>query len=359
MPGDASVQVEYRYEVVDNDGHPLAQLPLACDQFNDVLSGIGNLTATLPLTHSKALRALIDPPGRELVVSRNDNVVWNGPITLVRRSSRSQTAEVSANQLTWYLHKTRLTQDYTATSADTFDIVRDLIDIATGEAGGQRFAFGVSAGASGVTIDVDYKAEDLYSIGEILDDLAADPTDGFDYRLDVSGTSARDVARQLTLGSPSLGSTVVKHKLETGNGLYELVETLDLGPAGNQVHLRPGTGSVLTLTNAGSLAAGHPSLHAVLQRPDLPETSPLVPRLAQEFRRRAQPPVRAFEASYAPRAAVPYGWCQPGDLIGLYDEHLQIDATRRVERVSTVPPTAGRPELVSLSMGLPLDELGS
>lgn len=359
MPGDASVAVDYRYEIVDNDGTPLQDIPLTCTGFEDVLSNYGQLDGTLPLTHPKASRGVVDPPGREIVVTRNGVVAWNGPITYLRRSKREQLTTIRAQQLTWYLYNATLDEDYTATSTDLFDIVRDLIDIATGKTNGSRFAFTVSSGSAGATATVDYKAAYRYRIGKLIQDLANDPSNGFDFRLDVAGSGAGDITRQITLGAPAIGTTVVAYKLEPGNGTDDLIEELDIERGGNVVHVLPGFGPTLTRTNTGSLGAGDPSIEYVLNRPDLDSAKAPAPGVADELRRKAQPPVRAFTASYVPRAGVPYNWCDLGDLVGLQDADLQIDATRRVLSRKTVPPREKVQEHVDLALSLPLDDLGT
>lgn len=359
MPGSAAVAVDYVYEVVENDGTPLDPLPLNCSDFADVLTGTGQLNATIARSHAKANRVLINPLGRELVVSRNGAVCWNGPITWVQRSRRAQVTTIRAHQLQWYLYNARLETDYTATSTDLFTIVRDLITIALGKTGGARFAFSVTAGAAGVTKTVDYLGAERQSIGQIIEDLATDPVDGFDFRLTLTGTCAADITRTFELGAPSLGTAIVSRKLQPGGGLYDLIEEADIERAGNRVHLLPGIGPTLTLTNSGSLGAGDPSIETVLNRPDLDGDSDIAAGVVAELRRLAQPPVRLYKATYLPRADLPYDWCAPGDTVQLADPDVDIDDTRRVGSILTRPPRTGQGEQVDLALNLPLDELGT
>lgn len=359
MTGDAAVAAEYVYEIVDNDGDPLARLPLSVSSFSDVLSQVGDLNATIPRSHPLANRGYIDPPGREIVVSRNGQVVWNGPITYLRRSRAEQNVTIRAQQLTWYLYNATLDEDYTATGADLFDIVRDLINVALGKTNGDRFAFTVTAGAAGVTKTVDFQAAWRYRIGQLIQDLASDPVDGFDFRLKVDGTCAADLTRTLELGSPSLGTLIDGRKLQPGGGLQDLVEELNLDQSGNVVHLLPGTGDTLTAVNTGSLTAGDPSIEYVLNRPDLDSAKAPAPGVLDELRRTAQPPVPLYTASYIPRADLPYGWCAPADTVLFADDSIGLDSTGRLTKITTTPAAPGQGELVSLAIGLPLDELGT
>jgi hypothetical protein len=360
VPGDAAVAADYVYEIVDNTGAPLGgQFPLAVSPFTDVLSQVGRLDATIPRTHPLADRGYLDPPGREIVVSRNGQVVWNGPITYLRRSRRENTVTLVAQQLTWYLYNATLETDYSATDADLFDIVRDLVAIATGKTNGSRFAFSVSSGSAGVTKTVDYKGDYRYRIGQLIEDLASDPTGGFDFRLVVDGTGARDLTRVLQLGAPSLGTVVQGWKLQPGGGLQDLVEELNLDQSGNRVHVLPGIGATLSADNTGSLGAGDPMIEYVLNRPDLDSAKAPSAGVLAELRRTAQPPVPLYTAAYIPRADLPYGWCAPGDTVAFADPDTGLDTTGRVARIKTVPASATQDELVTLTIGQPITDLGT
>lgn len=360
MPGDAAVAADYVYEVVNNDGDPIGgQFPLTVPDFSRILSGCGTLNATIPRGHELAARGYLDPPGREIVVSRNGQVVWNGPITYLRRSRAEQVVTLRARELTWYFYNATLEEDYTATDADLFAIVRDLIDLCLAKTNGDRFAFTVTAGSAGVTTTVDYKGAYRYRVGQLLEDLAADPENGFDFRLTVDGTCARDLTRVLELGAPSLGSEILGRKMQPGGGLHDLVEELDLDQSGNRVHLLPDLGDTLTAVDTGSLSAGQPSIEYVLSRPDLDSAKPLATGVLNELRRIAQPPTALYSAAYMPRADLPFGWCDLGDTVLFADPDNGLDTTGRISTITPNPASSVQRELVNVGIALPLSELGT
>lgn len=364
---------------------PLAELPLQGLTFDRILSGCGSLSGTLSIWHPAATETILGltaaNPDRELTVWRkgDDGVevpIWNGPITNIQGTMSGGVYTITAREASWYLQKRVLEEDkvYT-TSDDVFDVVRDLVDyMKTKTASGDDDmtlgddivaalpGFSVSAGAAGATLaeDVSFAGTARHTISECFEFIAADPETGFDYRMDYStGSTRQSVHRTLTLGYPGLGTTLTTELTE--HILYDFGRESDWDRAGSRVHV-VGSGYTKTLQGAGAVANGNLLLEVV---DDYSDTSNhgLINHRARDLRRLAQIPVRILTASYVPGSALPFGFCDLGDVVPFEIQSppgMTITGnTRRVVQIAVRPPEGDAPELVDLMFNQPLDELGT
>lgn len=355
---------DYHNVLVDaSTGNNLAELPLTGVSFSRLLTGIGTLSATMPLDHPAA--AEVNFLGdREITVYRDDIAVWNGPITTIDPDLAGRTLSLTAREPTWYFAKRVLEIDKHY-NADIFHIVRKLIEYITtktdttlGDINADLPRLTVSSGLSGYTKYLPVVGLARRTVQEALDFMVDDPDSGLEYRTDYRTSSTRTSChRTLMLGAP-LGSTLTTELTE--NILYGYGRTLDWEEAATRVHVR-GAGLVATKTNSGEVAAGTLLLERVFDRGDTSDSDTLN-NIAREYRRRTQPPVKTMTATYIPDLALPYGFCDPGDTVPFgitTPDMLSVTANnRRVVEETTTPESDGTPELVALGMNLPLSDLG-
>lgn len=342
----------YRFLIVDATpggsgvGNPLCEVPFTNVSFSTLLSGVGSFTGTLPLEHDKSTPSNLKPGNREVTVVRDDVVVWNGPITSLTASLESRQITITAREAHWYLSKRTVEVNKAYAAVDLFDIVRDLITVATAKTGGSLYRFSASAGLSGVTKTWSFSGYGRRNVGQTIADLASED---FDFRLIYTGSTRQQVTRVLQLGAPTLGSTITNYKLEPRNGLSDLTLTEDLDPASNRTHVLGKGGLVHTTANTASTTAGLVLLEHVESRTDIAPVT-IIRNIAFDQSRRRKPPVATFVASYKPTTRLPYGWCAVGDTISIKvpTGYFAVNATRRVTEIETRPDTS-EGELVSFT----------
>lgn len=165
-------QVTYRYITADMaTGVPFAELPLKCQNFSQLLSGTGSLTATLALGDVPAhvdWHAATLERHTTINVLRDEDVVWAGPIMKNRPTNNGRTAEITAETWEGYLARRRIKTTAAFVSVDVFDIVRSLLtSIQTVIGGNVRMA--VTAGTTaGYTQTVTY---DQNARPKLLDEI--------------------------------------------------------------------------------------------------------------------------------------------------------------------------------------------
>lgn len=366
----------YRTIVVDaSTGKNVADIPMIVNSFSRALSGVGELTGTLPLGYVSATPSVLGGSlgaDREITVLRDDVPVWNGPITGLDRSPTAGVATVTAREASWHLSK-RVIEDDQHWNADIFYIIRKMLNIvttktATGSDGATAGAsinaalprFNVTSGNAGQTMDVAISGDARRNVLDVINAMKDAPSVAFDYRMDYStGSTRANTQRTLTLGSPSLGTTktepLVARLLSDGYSVNS-----DRERAATRVHI-VGSGTTVTRQDTGAVTAGEILTEAVFDKSETSDTTALT-NFAEEVRRLSIPPVEVYAASYVPSNALPYGWCDLGDKVSLRVDApalLAVSDTRRVVQIDVTPPQGGSPELVSLSFNLPLDDLGT
>jgi hypothetical protein len=378
------VTAEYRYLLVDaSTGSNIGELPLTVSSYTYQLNGVGQLTATIPRDHPMAQDTfwalyLSTNSDREITILRDDSPVWNGPSTILGASLQDRTQmQVAGREASWYMQKRTLEEDKNYLGWDLFDIARDLgaymvSKVSTagdGMTAGSninaalpRWAVAPASGLSGFILPSanvpSYYGSSRHLIADIADGLVADPSSGLDYRMEYTDSSSWvRCTRTLTFGAP-LG--VTRTQKLTEHILYDFAKTEDRERAANRVHTLSGTAPYV-LQNTGSTANGDLLIESVFDESGVTDAA-TVHAFTRDARRRAQPPVAVYSATFVPDAALPWGWCMVGDIVNLAVEGTTIlhsEGTVRVTAIEVVPPQGGNPELVTLTLGVPLDALGA
>lgn len=382
----AAYRPDYRCMLVDaSTGDNIDEVPLTISSYTYGLnSNPGQCVATLPLDDPTNVEEYWQGD-RELTILRDDDPVWNGPLTQMPKSSkRGGVLNLVFREPSWYFIYKRVLEgvgsiDWTA--VDIFDIFRDLFDDATTKTatGDDGMTVGadiiadlprcsVAAGLAGITRSLSFSRTAGLKIGTCWDVLVNDADgNGLDYRVDYStGSTRQSCHRTFVLGAPSLG---VLHDLEiTEDMLYDYSRALDYERAANRPHVRGGGGYWKVLQNSGQVTGGRILLEDVFDYTD--ESDPdAVDAYTREVRRVYQPPIHDRSFTFVPGdpndagATLPWGWISLGDVTPLNIQGpgaLQITGQqRRAIGITVTPPgPTGANELVEVQTNLVIDELG-
>ena len=179
-------------------GTVLDELPLV-GTITDRLKAPSTLAASIPLRHPKATAALLDTETVDIVATRDDIVVFAGPLLDVNLSDGADRLSLTCEDR-WALVRRRLVRsrlgmtnatgatgtDVVFTGVDQFDIVADLIAHMQAISGGDLDITVTWAAPSGQTRDRTWTATDPLWVGELVENLA-NVDGGFDWRLEVTG----------------------------------------------------------------------------------------------------------------------------------------------------------------------------
>ncbi len=362
----------YRFLVYSSStGLPLGEVPLTNVSFSDVLNGYGVLTGTLPLSNAQA--ALISVGKTDIGVLRNETLCpFYGPVVSVEADLESKRLTVTA-YTTWWIFTKRVFEASRQYNRDLFSAARDVIDLShTKSPNADVTAYApipnwsvATLGSAGVTIRYNVADSDKRSAADIIDDLSADPTNGFDYRVDFTvNAGVPTINKSFRMAKPFLGVDATARPLEPGNGLINLNCREEIEEAANRVHiLGAGTGStsLRSRVNAiSSLSAGYLLIEEVINRNDIRVQSSLNQQ-ANEARRYLYPPIRRYTATYRPTAALPYAFCDLGDKVKINvttGYFANVPTTRRVIGIKTMVDDQ-REETVELTFANPSDTVTS
>lgn len=365
----------YRCVVGDSSaGTNLTELPLEGLTFSRQLSGCGQLSGSLDIWHASAtetnLGANTNASDREITVFRDDVPVWNGPITGLDASVSSGAVAVTAREASWHLGKRTLEVNKNYDATDVFDAVRDLYtNMTTKTDGGSiiaalpRFAISPASADAGANISDSspptFYGSARHTILECLEALAADPTVGFEWRMDYkTGSTWQSVQRTLTLGYPNLGSTLTTQLTEAV--LSDYGRTCDWEQAATRVHVLY-SGGVKTLQSAAAVSDGILLSEVVADLSNVTKGS-VATSYAKDLRRLSRPPVRAYTASFTPSVnGLAFDFCDLGDTVPLAistPNILSIADTRRVIEIGVTPGDDGT-ETVALTFNIRLDDLNA
>lgn len=372
MPGPDVA--DYRYSIHDaSTGLMLCEAPFSGVTFSRVLSGVGTFTGTMPLWQPDATVANlgIDPANadREVVVWRDDVAIWNGPITSVDPDITSDTFTVTAREAVWYYTKRTLEVNKSYDGTDVLDVARDLDSYARTKTdatlGGIVAAlprWHISSATAGVnysdTSPPTFYGSARHTIMECWQAIAADPSTGFEWRLDVmTGSSKQSVSRTVTLGYPSLGSTL-GYTLDEGM-LLGYGRTTDAERGGTRFHTRY-SGGVKTLQSSAAVTAGVLLTEVVADYTRTKKDS-TVTAFTKDLRRLARQPVRTVSAVVVPSAhGVPWGFCDLGDTIPFHlssPSPLALTDSRRVIQIDYTPDSGEAAEAMALTLNVTLSDL--
>lgn len=271
---------DYRFLGADlRTGAILGELPLSGVRYGRVLNGAGRASGSMSLAHRTTTGTRLSPaylaataPGRTgLWVERDGVLMWGGVIWA--RDYNDGRLTIEAAELWSYFHRRRLGTTKTYSATDQLDIVRDLIDYAQSQPGGD-IRIDVVTTDSGVVRDRTYYGYERQVIGTLVEQLAA-VNDGFDFSIDVAWTPGGELGATLNFGYPQRGrrATVTGIVFEPGRniGSYRWPED-----ASRQANVIVGVGAgegdaMLGVTvEAGSvLDIGYPRLTDVISHKDV------------------------------------------------------------------------------------------
>lgn len=334
------------YAHKSSDGSGVGELPLADVAIEDVLSGTASLQATLSLDDPMAARAYCAPWLREITAVRDGVIAFHGPIVGRIPDLQTRTVQISAQSPQAYLFK-RVTETYHAYNGDAFVIVRSLVTDATAKTGGSLYRVAVTATDAGVTKVLTVGGKDRRRVSQVIEDLASDNVDGFDFRWDFSWYDADHhlVQRTLTLIYPEGGRDLTTSRpIEPTPDLVNINDSEDGLAASNRVHGLGGMAGTITLrsvANSGSsLTAGYPLLEDVVDFSDI-HNQTILDGLTAHQRNLRIPGTRVLQSTHTISPSLPYGTVDLGDLVALKLNAgvEQLNTSRRVVAIRTKPAT--------------------
>jgi len=374
----------YRYLISDaSTGSVKAELPLADVTFSRVLSGCGAMTGTLSVWHPSCTRSILgfdtSDSDREVTVVRDDNPVWNGPVTGISGTMAEGTVQIEAREASFYLQKRTLEVNKSYNGTDVFDAVRDLNTyMTTKTADGSdgmslganiiaalpRWSISPSAATAGSTISdptpPTFYGSARHLISDCMEAFAADPTTGFEWRMDyATGSTRQSVQRTLTLGYPNLGSVLTTQLSEAVVADYG--RTGDWERGATRVHALYANG-VKTKQSAAAAAASILLSEVVEDISDVIKSG-VADSYATNLRRLARPPVRSYTVAFTPSDnGLQFDFANLGDTVPLAfgsPDIFAVSDTRRVIQIDVTPASGDVPETVALTFNIRLDDLST
>lgn len=190
------------------------ELALLSGSYSDLLMGSGSATFSLPRRHPASTRLNLDTTNTVLVLTRDDTVLFAGPLLEVRR--RGEELEVACEGL-WNHVRRRVIRSAAGMThgtlgvdqlvrfagVDQLDIAADLIAHMQAVSGGDLGIVVGDYSPSGIVRDRTYEADKGKRVGEALEQLAL-VQDGFEWSLEVGGLAGA-VVWTLRLGYPYRG----------------------------------------------------------------------------------------------------------------------------------------------------------
>jgi len=168
----------------------LAELPLSQVTYQTLLNSAGTFSAKLPLMDARVKRldpvATTQPTRTALYIDRDGVLVWGGIIWTRRYDSPSNSFALAGTEF-WSYFKHRFlhtTLDYPAPGTDEFIIVRDLINYAQFQGGG-NIGIQVGSNTSGILRTLTHWLYEKKNIADEIERLAK-LDNGFDFGIDVS-----------------------------------------------------------------------------------------------------------------------------------------------------------------------------
>lgn len=185
-------------------GEKIAELPAEIITYGERLNRAGPISFELAVGHPTCTRDVVGPGLHEVVVTRNRQVVWCGPVLTADEPPKPDSGpwlmSFGGEGLAYYFKRMHVTSDVGQQSAlDQFTIVKNLVDHHQNKAGGDFGIDTTQITTSGVTREgLLYRGVELKNIGEALEQLA-DRDNGFDFDVEPS-------SRELRLHYPRKGS---------------------------------------------------------------------------------------------------------------------------------------------------------
>lgn len=212
------------YRVISTDlrtGVRVAEIPLGNLSFSSELNGAGELSGTLPLPNDPQLAAVfndaVDEVRRQLIVERDGVPVWCGIVWAAPYNDEGQYRDVRAAE-TWsyYRHRTISTRRVRR-NADQLNIVRQLMNDAHGETGGNP---GVIVGSETSGVLRSYNAE-VYERKNLAEEIEAmaQMDNGFDFSIEPSYNANGNIVKRFRLWYPRKGLRNAGAVFEVGRNI--------------------------------------------------------------------------------------------------------------------------------------------
>lgn len=214
-------------------GTRIAEIPLTGLTYSKILNGAGDATGTLFLpppttTTNRALASdwnnAVDECRRQLVIERDNVVVWSGIVWASPYNDDDQTRYIRCAEDWSYFHKRFVDYDlyYAATAQMT--IAKNLVDTAQAYAPanlGITTVLNVAAGYSDTIRERTYARSEVLSVGEAVEQLAS-PSNGFDFGIDSAwNPTTGALVKTLNLHYPRRGRSYLEtgHVFEVGRNV--------------------------------------------------------------------------------------------------------------------------------------------
>ena len=179
---------EYRLESRNRDGTYLATLPARNIQGESLLNKADNLRFELPLYHDDVKLTKFYPGKTEVVLLRDDVIVFQGPLWDATFSSERATVSCTAEGLESYLDVRRVDDDIDWTR-EQGQACWDLISDSQAKVQGELYLTKGTVQAGPTRTFVIRRAEGKY-ISDVIGDIA-DLSDGFDWKIQHSDRKFR------------------------------------------------------------------------------------------------------------------------------------------------------------------------
>jgi len=355
---------KYIYLLADlKTGDIMEELPLGTVSFGQTLNGPTSFTTTNAMTTGhitpgqlvhgfswdKFQKANIKPGARLIHVLRDSVPLYSGILYSVSADPTTRSMQMSGSDHLSYLARRRLDTDQTFTTADQFQIVRDLVDEMQKNTYGD-LGIQVTAGNSGVTRDREFKAIERWRFSDAITELA-ELDDGFDYTMRVSGNVVDGIVPTLTLAS-RLGSNSGNWVLQLGKNCESLAYSEDAaGMANTYTVLGNGNSEErpkFTAQNPGSLNT-YPQFDEVRNIEATDSEQTLINKTAYAYLAAYQTPVRTAVVRINPDDPdIKYGSINIGDDVRLIASYgfTEFDEKFRIMNIAVTIDEQGKETVV-------------
>lgn len=203
------VAVPYRVIICDlRTDQLLDVLPVTGLSFDDYIGKTGTCSGTIQITDPRVaarMRLSFIPARTAVYVQRRGDIWWGGVLwtrTMNVDSRGYVTLDFQASTFESYFDKRRIYDTQTFTGVEQLQIVRDLLDYAQGQTGGD---IGITYDPlnSFIARDRTYSSYDLLNIREQID-LLSNVDDGFEWRMRAYSDESGARVRRLQLGFPKI-----------------------------------------------------------------------------------------------------------------------------------------------------------
>ena len=213
------------------DDEPIEEFPAEIITYGYRLNRAGAITFTFSLDHEKSVIANCEPGVHEIVIERDSDIKWRGPVLNVLEDDQQRLLTFNGEGLLHYTSRMFITGTLEFTSIDMAVIARALIDHHQDKAGGD-FGIDTSGSESSRVATRSYLDYELKNIQEALIQLT-EVEDGIDMEVDPT-------TRRFIVSYPKAGIRLENIVYDERN-IRQFVRNIDAQAQASQV-LGIGTG---------------------------------------------------------------------------------------------------------------------